>query len=543
MSDSAAEPAPTDLSADAPAALLLAGAVAAALHVLAALGRALLPAWGPSPALSLVFFLVTLLAFYRHRWTRLYRPYGGRAPIYAAELIVLVLLTRLVPFLAAPGELVARLPGWWAEPGSFFDGRFVLDAVLVGAAWLLGHTLGNTVDQLRLQPGEAPPPRGAPEYEQWERSQATFDHRAAYRQLTTYATGGGVTIILVLALLGQAGLIGGHAPLGEALVAAGLYFVAVLLLLAWAHVTLLDTLWRLEGLTMPPALGRRWPGWLVLILVAVALLALIAPRTYVLDPIALILWLLQALAVIAQLILFLIALPFIWLASLFSGAAPPAPPPAPIGAPPPPPSGAAGGELPLLATLRSLGFWLVTLALAVYAVRTLYSSRWGSLRLLPRFASWVLLTRLWAALLGGLRGQAAALAAALRPGSAARAAVAAALRRPPRSPRPTDPRALIQFLYLSLVERAGRRGYPRRRGMTAAEYSRYLAVRLAESTPAGAGGPPDAAAAHAELDLLTAAFLEARYSRHPVGEPEAGRARRALQRLLALIRGRSRPSA
>ncbi len=44
------------------------------------------------------------------------------------------------------------------------------------------------------------------------------------------------------------------------------------------------------------------------------------------------------------------------------------------------------------------------------------------------------------------------------------------------------------------------------------------------------------AAARADLDALTAAFLEARYSRHPVGEEEVGLARRALQRLLALIR-------
>ena len=141
----------------------------------------------------------------------------------------------------------------------------------------------------------------------------------------------------------------------------------------------------------------------------------------------------------------------------------------------------------------------------------------------------------------GLRGQAATLLTALRPGSAARAAVASALRRPPPSlPRPTDPRGLVQFLYLSLVERAGRRGYPRRRGMTAAEYSRYLAARLAEIEPRTAEPGTDPATARAELDLLTAAFLEARYSRHPVGEPEASRARRALQRLLALIRGRQR---
>jgi hypothetical protein len=206
-----------------------------------------------------------------------------------------------------------------------------------------------------------------------------------------------------------------------------------------------------------------------------------------------------------------------------------------------PPAGeSSGSEFPFMATLRSLGFWLITLALAIYSIRTLYQSRWGALRLLPRLALWERLVGLWRELLGGLRSRFATLAAALRPGSAARDALSAALRRPERAPRPTDPRGLVQFLYLSLIERAGRRGYPRRRGMTAAEYSRFLAGRLAALDPPTGASTADTAAARAELDVLTAAFLEARYSRHAVGEAEASRARRALQRLLSVIR---RPAA
>ena len=54
--------------------------------------------------LPLIFFGVALLAFYRHRWTRLYRPYGNRIPIYLAELIALVLITRFAPMLATPED-------------------------------------------------------------------------------------------------------------------------------------------------------------------------------------------------------------------------------------------------------------------------------------------------------------------------------------------------------------------------------------------------------------------------------------------------------
>src|SRR5690606_13050061 len=110
-------------------------------------------------------------------------------------------------------------------------------------------------------------------------------------------------------------------------------------------------------------------------------------------------------------------------------------------------------ELPFLATLRSLGFWLVTLALAIYSVRVLYSSRWGAFRLLPGFRPWAALVRMWRSVWGGLRSRAATIVEALRQGSAARAAMGAALRRSARPPRPSDPRGLIQFLYLSLIER------------------------------------------------------------------------------------------
>jgi hypothetical protein len=344
--------------------------------------------------------------------------------------------------------------------------------------------------------------------------------------------GGGV----VLGALVAAGFTANRANLlGEALIAAGLYFVCGLLLIGWSHVTLLDTLWRGDGLTMPAALARQWPGWLALILVAVALIALIAPRSYALDPIAILVWLVFVLTSVVQLIIFLIALPFLWLASLLGmGGASSGPPPS---AAVPPAAGAAQGiDIPFWETLRSLGFWFITLALAVYAVRTLYQSRWGMLRLLPGFAPWAALVRLWRAVVGGLRARAATLADILRAGSAARALAGAALHRPRRAPRPTDPRGLIQFLYLSLIERAGQRGYSRRRGMTAAEYSRYLTARLTTLEASAAANAPDPATARADLDALTAAFMEARYSRRAIEESEAGLARRALSRLLALIR-------
>ena len=526
------EPTPIDIHADWPGALLVATGVTCLLHAVTAVGRALIPIWAPSPLLSLVFFVVTLFAFYRHRWIRLYRPYGSRRPIYLAELVLLLVLTRLVPLLATPAQLVALVPQWIADPGTIFTGSFIADAIVVGAAWLLGHTLARAVDQLHLQPGELPPPRGTPEHENWERSEAAFDHRGSYRHVSNHATGGGAIVIATLTVGGMLGA--GEGALREVVIATILYFAASLLLMAWAHVSLLDTLWQLDGLEAPRRLTRQWPVWLGVVLVIVALLALLAPRSYAVDPIVLLGWLLEALIVVGQLVVFLITLPIFLVASLLGmGGETPSPPAGPPMTAAPAATGDDAG-LPFLELLRSIGFWAITIALVIYSLRTLYQSRWGVMRWLPRFPVLATIARLWRALLAGLRSSAGTLAAALR-ANATRTAMRSVISRAARPPRPNDPRGLVQFLYLSLIERAARRGYPRRRGMTATEYSHFLAVRLA-ATEAATPGATDAGSARAELDELTAAFLEARYSRHPLDESVVGRARRAVQHLLALIR-------
>lgn len=521
------EAAPTDLSADFPGAGLSAAAIAAVLHLLTVVGRALMPFLPVPPLLSIVFLVVSLLAFYRHRWIRLYRPYGSRTPIYLAELIVLIVLTRLVPLLATPAQLLNLAPRWLADPTTLLDPFFVLGLVMVLGAWGLGHTIGAAIDKLHLQYGEALPDPAAPEYDQWERIRAGFDHRGGYQTISNLAFFGSLVTIVALAPL----LMSSAQPalIVEGLVTAGIYVVSTLLLLAWAHVTLLDTLWRGDGLATPEALRQRWAAWLVPILALVALLALLAPRAYGLDPIALLVLIMHAVVTAFQVMLFLLMLPFMWLAGLLG-----------LGA-----GGSSGGLVPpvlppavernefdgaWLELLRSLGFWLLAVALVVYSLRTLYQSRWGAMRWLPRLPFWRRLVGLWRSLWSGLAAQATHLSNVL---NARRLREAAALMRRTPTPRPTDSRGWIQFLYLSLVERAGRRGLPRRRGMTAAEYSRYLAGRLT-TDPTSAGSDP--AAARADLDSLTAAFLAARYSQHPVGDADVGLARRALQRILSLIR-------
>jgi hypothetical protein len=88
----------------------------------------------------------------------------------------------------------------------------------------------------------------------------------------------------------------------------------------------------------------------------------------------------------------------------------------------------------------------------------------------------------------------------------------------------TSSREQILFYYLSLVRRAREGGFPRRPAQTPAEYTPTLNQHLPES--------------RADIEALTAAFLEARYSAHPVEKSRVARVHAAWQRLRAALQQR-----
>ncbi len=88
------------------------------------------------------------------------------------------------------------------------------------------------------------------------------------------------------------------------------------------------------------------------------------------------------------------------------------------------------------------------------------------------------------------------------------------------------PRELVLYYYLSIVRRAAQSGLPRRPGQTPDEYSADLAQALPEAGP--------------DVAPLTRAFVEARYSRHPVARGQAQLLRGHWQRLKAMLIRRKR---
>lgn len=86
------------------------------------------------------------------------------------------------------------------------------------------------------------------------------------------------------------------------------------------------------------------------------------------------------------------------------------------------------------------------------------------------------------------------------------------------------PREQIRYYYLSLVRRAGERGIARRTGETPLEYAQNLEQAWPDS--------------EADLDELTRAFLEARYSPHTIAGEDVLTVRERWKRLKSRIRSR-----
>jgi len=84
-----------------------------------------------------------------------------------------------------------------------------------------------------------------------------------------------------------------------------------------------------------------------------------------------------------------------------------------------------------------------------------------------------------------------------------------------------SPRERVLYYYLSIVRRAGERGFPRRRSQTPYEYDTLL--------------EPNLPYAQQDMASLTQAFVEARYSRREIEPDQAGQIQTYWQRVKAAL--------
>ena len=451
------------------------------------------------------------------------------------EIILLLVGAQIVVWSFSVGwPTGAEIGRWLRHPGVFFSGELVATSLLVLSAWGLAVLVTGDFLDLAIQPDEV----AAHESHEWG------DARGQWRLLRPVSRGeivgrfaqrwiwGGVILVLVAASSGLSMIQDATSILKFSFSRPGLppdvvggllcYFVSGLLLLSDARLAVLRGRWYNEGVEMAPAVTRRWHVTGLLTVLTVAAVALLLPlgSTGWLGQalewlIALTIRIMISLLLLLSLLLNLLLYPFRLLlkqgnaALAVSSQRPISIIPTQVEATSWLPDWLGGALLWVAVVL--VGGYLV----AVY-LRAHGRLSDGAGRLFSQLYLWWHGRRIWFS-----RTLQARVVALRRRARRSRSGQTRVAKRPPR-PGEQLPRERIRYLYLQAVQRAAERGLE----------------RPAHRTPLEFAGDLDAnwPAAESDVQLLTEAFVDARYTPHDIPAAEAQTALSAWQRLMVALR-------
>jgi hypothetical protein len=441
-----------------------------------------------------------------------------------AEAILLILTLKLLSFAGKPTDRIwAEVQVLWQNPTYFVNFEFYILLVLAAVAWLAATQTITDFEALRNPYA------------------FRFDNIRPLDALATRFFWGGGLIVLIsgvtqwVARAGWASLVDWQRPSLEGVIFnVLLYFTLGLVLLSQARLSSLLMRWRLQNITVASSLAKQWAKSGLIFLGLLLLIDLALPTSYTLGFLAsagiVVQFLMMILIFVLQLLFVLITLPLAWLLSLLLGQSPQRNPSGLPELPILPESAAAGAPLPWLEALRSLIFWLLAGAICWYFLKAYFNDHPELLQLLKsfKFTAFIisLLASLWERLTALARtgldwipyrtilfGQAKDVAASTR-------------RRRWAGLGGLSPRERILYYYLNILQRVEKRGPARQKHQTPYEYEPELSQAVPEAQPA--------------VNLLTQAFVHARYSREPFEETQANLAKVLWQQIR---RGLSRPHA
>jgi len=181
-----------------------------------------------------------------------------------------------------------------------------------------------------------------------------------------------------------------------------------------------------------------------------------------------------------------------------------------------------------LEALKSLAFWAVFLVILVFSITQYLRQHEEVLQALRKIPGMAFLAQVWKWLQKMFLGVKIGISNAVEAGRErlrARQAIAfdivgggfLNLRR-------LDPRQKVYFYYLALLRRSGETGLPRRPSQTPIEFAASLEAALP--------------AADQDIDSLTGAFVEARYTRKPVEPERANLVKATWERIRKALRGK-----
>lgn len=509
---------------------LVAGMLACLVAPLAGLVEHWFEGWNSTTFLIFSFF-AGLEGILSERALNKQRVKGwGYLASRAAEALVLLIVLKLVSYVPYRlDQFWADALYWQTDPNSFLDDEFTYVAFLFLGMWVCALQVAQQLAQLDVAEAQGPPPadRTSVEYYLWLGSTHGHDREAGLEWLAMMFVWGGSALLIASTVMYV--LLPAARTLAIPIL---LYFVFGIALLGQGHFSVLHAGWRAQGLSVQRDIARRWLVRALLFLGGVALVALLLPTSYGARPLYTLVVLLSLLfGVLYQVVMFLVSL-FIFLLFLpillFFPSVETPPPPRLQPLPPFVPEQPVTSQIPLLELAITALFWIAVFSIAAYAVYRFARDRIDLLGVLEKAEGgwwgrlWAWLRGLWQWWHGWRRG----------------VQIRRQRRRAGRQEQPTigmgpfrflslrrlPPRELIRYFYLSTERRAGRAGQPRRSDQTPYEYRSALDQRFPDLEP--------------DLEGLTDAFVEARYSPQTIQKTDVEAVKPLWQRLKAALRRR-----
>jgi len=479
--------------------------------------RLIFPAWNGT-YLIVGCVLAAVEANYSYRLIRRRELRGtDRLRFRAVELGLFFLLLRVGRYVGKPWpEVLADLQTWPHDVSNVMDMETTAAFVLALLSWHVATQTLYDLDRL-----DEPPER----HRYYVPPMQSLTHRFFW---------GGVALLIAAGLtrIGIAQLLNLRHPSVPGLVLnVLLYFLLGLVMLGQVRLATLLKRWQAQGINVADNLPGRWVRYSLAFIGLAAFIAFLLPTGYTMGLLEVVGFLLNGLVVLFSLItglLFLLVLfPLAWLMSKLFGNPIPSPP-GRLSARPILSQSPGGAPVNWFEVLRSLFFWVVAVGIAFYVVRSYLRDHPELIEALTALRPVQMLRRLWMAFWGWLRGWAQAAGERLPSGWLLSRGRRGPTIEPFRFFRlgALSARERVLYYYLSILRRADRRGFPRRPAQTPYEYQISLDPHLPQ--------------AHREMESLTQAFVEARYSRHAVESEQARRVRTYWQRVKAALRTMAR---
>ncbi len=492
--------------------------------------RIIAPGW-PWLAIAVLGLLTAVQALSTTIWLRQHEQLGLNKPTYrAAEFMVIIILTRLFAWgINGNWPQIAQWRSYLIEPSLLFDGYFVVALLVLFLIWNWSITLTTIFHHLEISSAER---------NYYDRSHPSNDRpmppnrvRLTERFFQHWLWGGIFLIVCAalttydLAEIEQAQnplAIGRLGLRPEILVATIAYFLSGFWLLSQARLSVMKAQWLTGRVVKQEPVERSWRRTSFMTLLIIAALATLLPIGSTLMISRIINTLIVSLVFLLNFIAFIFSALFFSLLSLIGRQPPGAEVNDPIVMPQPlpPPIGETAVPSDAPSLIAGSIFWLIVFGFAIIAF--IFFLRERGYRLPSWQQIWHNLRRWWQKWWHGLATQVAKIQRQTLTRTDQES------KRPLRAPwrflrlNALSPREQIHYFYLSTIRRAGGRGIPRQQNETPLEYADSLRQELPDTT--------------ADVNDLTQAFLQARYSPQPIDTGEATAVKPIWKRLRTAIK-------